>query len=88
VFHTGTEPEPAFRIGQQLSTSEEFHRQYARMPVMTSFPPRYAAIVWFRKNSSAVGFVRSKDALTIPAYFMNAFSHTTHSFIMADWSSG
>ncbi len=70
VFHVGAEPK------FQLQDSVEFHRQYAGMNVRTAFDPEYTALVWFRINSRRVGIIREENRFTIPAWLLNAFSHT------------
>ncbi|HUT99764.1 MAG TPA: hypothetical protein VM054_11915, partial [bacterium] len=75
VFHVGSEP--AYRYGDELSASREFHLEYAKMQVRTAVRPIYTALVWFRVNSERIGYDRSGDGLTIPAYLMNAFEQTT-----------
>lgn len=74
VFNVGSEP--AFRSGSELNASREFHLRYARMRLRTAYPPEYTAQVWFSIKSSKIGYVRDRDHLTIPAYFLNAFDST------------
>jgi arabinofuranosyltransferase len=79
VFNAGTEP--MFHAGKELMAKEEFHRKYARMPLLTAYPPEYTALVWFGKDSGRIGWLREGNRLTIPAYFLNAFA-TTRAFLI------
>lgn len=38
--------------------------------------PRYDALVWFRRDSPALGIERRAGRVRVPAHFLNAFPHT------------
>lgn len=75
IFGVGSEP--AFRPGIELSSSAEFARRYVKMPVRTAYRPVYTALVWFKKDGPQIGVLSGDHSITIPAYLMNAFEHTT-----------
>ena len=75
VFNVGSAP--GFRCGRELNADPRFHRDYASMVVKTHVEPRYSARVWFRKASDKIGYRRKPNELTVPAYLLNAFDHTS-----------
>lgn len=74
VFTAGSDP--MYRYKEGFAAEPAFKRDYARMPVLTAYPPQYVGIVFFRKTSARLGYGRSGDTLTIPAHCLDAFGHT------------
>ncbi len=79
VFTVGGPPQfryaEAFGPGGPLAA--DFAAAYAAMPVRTATAPRYDAVVWFRRDSPALGVERSADRVRVPAHLLDAFAHST-----------
>jgi len=63
-------------IAESLAVSEEFLNSYSRVTVQGTRPYRRTGVLWFRKNSPALGIAVTPDSLIIPAYFFNSYKHT------------
>ena len=75
VFHIGYEP--TFRYAQDFAEDDGFASAYMPVRVRTATPPVYNALVWFNVHSEKLGIDRTPERVYVPAYFFNAFEHTT-----------
>jgi arabinofuranosyltransferase len=75
VFSVGTEP--AYRSGDDLVKTPEFHDRYVPVRVRTE-SGRYSAIIYVNKYSDKIGIVRSAAALRVPGYLVTASGVTAH----------
>jgi arabinofuranosyltransferase len=75
LFNIGSEP--LFRAGDQLKANEEFRDKYAKVRLRTPLGGwRSTALAWFRLDSPSIGICRGPKRISIPAFFLNAYSHT------------
>ncbi len=87
LFDLGETETPTFVTGRELSDNPEFARDYSQI-VMTARriqgsrePP--TAYLWLRRDSEKIGIRRTRESITIPAYFFNA-NKATRAFPRGD----
>jgi hypothetical protein len=75
AFHTG-ESLSAFRSGRELLANPEFHRRYAAVKLLGTYPHRYLATLFVRKHSEKIGIQTTATRIVVPAFLLNALPAT------------